>query len=524
MQSPRFLAPVVCVFLTISIPSSVGFAQNPVSFNPVTSTGANPANIYAVDVNNDGLTDIIQDGGVTSFSFSVSINNGNGTFQTPVTYTLPVTPATPAYPMCIGAADYNKDGNVDLAVPLVNTNEIAVYLGKGDGTFNSPIISTINLPSGYTFSEAGCAAADFNADGNMDLVAWSTNGQQPSATTEIEVLEGEGNGSFNSSAYPVLAGPPLIPNMQIFVGDYNSDNNADIATETTIEDPSTGRPISTTMHVLFGNNNFTFDDTTPYTAEGAMTIGSGDLNSDGYTDLFALTLVNGVQQLGVFYGNSSGTFDSYFINTPYSTYPVGASPASWSWQPQFTMADYNGDGLMDLAAIAWNENHTQPYVEFFLAGANPGAFTTQVVEVPGNQDSDSTPVAGLFSGSYLTPDVTDNQAGYLIDYENLADSGWFGPCYYPRAGKGFDVCQAGTVTGSTALFSTAVDSFGKLRKIELWVDGTKVAEQHNTWDTHAYFDWAGTFSPGTHQATFFAADIDNTLQRYDFTFTVNAAN
>jgi hypothetical protein len=55
-----------------------------------------------------------------------------------------------------------------------------------------------------------------------------------------------------------------------------------------------------------------------------------------------------------------------------------------------------------------------------------------------------------------------------------------------------------------ALFSAAADSFGQVRKIESWMDGTKVREQHNTWDMHGYFDWAGKFSSGTHHGTFYA--------------------
>jgi hypothetical protein len=517
MQSSQWRVLAFSVF----IPGLISAAQTPVNFSAITSAGESPANIYAVDVNNDGLTDIVSDGAANSNSFYVSINNGNGTFNAPVTYTLPAI-ASPTYPKCLATADFNGDGNVDLVVPLLDSNEIAVYPGNGDGTFKAPVISTINLPSGYVFTSAGCAAADFNEDGNIDLVAWTANGDSATDTaTELYVFEGEGNGSFSSSPYPVLAGTPVTPGMQVLVGDYNSDGMADIATEIIVDEAKTGAIISTTLHVLYGTNNFAFEDTTPYTANHAsLTVGSGDLNSDGYTDLFALTTNNGVQQLGVFYGDNQGTFETYWIDTPYSTYPVNATPPSWGWQPQFAMADYNGDGRMDLAAIAWSGGNNPPYVEFFLAGTTPGTFTTQVVDMPQTEQEQTTPVAGLFSGSYLAPDVTDSEPGYLMNFENMADGGWYGPCYYPHSGEGFNVCQPGTVSGSTALFSAAVNSFGKLRKIELWVDGVKVSEQHDTWDTHGYFDWSENFSAGTHQATFFASDIDNRLQQYNFTFTI----
>lgn len=527
MQYPRFLPLVLCVFAPAAIS-----AQTSVTFSPVTSVGAqSPANTYAVDLNNDGLTDIVQDSGQLEPGIVVSINNGNGTFKAPVSYTLP---GSPNGPNCIAAADYNNDGNVDLAVPLEGTNQIAVYLGKGDGTFQAPVLSTINLPSGYEFAMAGCSAADFNADGDIDLAVWVAGGSgNLSAVTEIYVLKGEGSGSFSTSPYPVLESTPLQPFQQILVGDYDSDGKADIAATSSIEG-SEGNTTSTTLHVLYGNNDFTFDATTPYTAGGVMNVGSGDLNSDGYTDLWALTSgqSNGTQQLGLLYGNSSRTFDSYWINTPANN-PVGASPASWYFQPQLTIGDYNGDGHMDLVGDAVNSNFAPGYMEFFLSNGQSGQFTPQVISLPYSYIIETEPVAGLFSGSFLKPDATLDQSPnnspspsntpYLVAELNQADSGYFGPCQYPKSGQGFNPCAGGSVTGNTVLFNTSANSFGKLRKIELWVDGKKLSEQHHTWDTHAYFGYSSTFSNGAHQATFYAADVDNRLQRYDFSFTVGAA-
>jgi len=509
MKCSRFLVPAVCALLS----PALSFPQNSASFNTVVSNAQpdNPGNIYSVDVNNDGLTDIVSDGGYSPAAFYVSLNQGDGTFAAPVQYLLP---GSDAEPMCIAAADYNKDGNVDLAVPLAGTNQIAVYLGNGDGTFQSPIVSTINLPSGATFiGDGGCAAADFNADGAIDLAA--------PVYSELYVFQGAGNGRFSASPYPVLAAQQS-DGTQVFVGDYNGDGKADITTST----PTGG---GTTVYVLYGNGSFAFSSTAPYTANGYLTIGSGDVNSDGITDLYALTNYNGGQQLGVFYGTNTDTFTSYWIDAP-SAYDIGGNPAARPWQAPLTLGDYNSDGRIDLATSAVNTGGTAEYVELFLAGAAPGAFTTQVVALPSDTPWLTSPVAGLLSGSYLKPDVTLNQSNTgsddttptTLDALLNTTNGYFSICPYPHSGKGFHVCAAGLAYGDTALFSAAANSLGKLRKIELWVDGSKVQEQDHTWDTHAYFDWAGTFARGTHQAAFYAYDIDNTVQRYDFSFNVGA--
>lgn len=501
------LVPAVCALLS----PAFSFSQNSASFNIATSNASSddPGNVYAVDVNNDGLTDVVEDSGYSnSSSFYVSINNGNGTFRAPVEYTLPVNQYVA---MCIAAADYNNDGKVDLAVPLGGTNQIAVYLGNGDGTFQTPVISAVNLPQGYTFDgQAGCTAGDFNADGKIDLVAWAQGG--------VFAIQGAGNGSFSASPYPVsVSGFPSLSG--IYAGDYNGDGKADIAIP--VQNDNGG----TTVYVLYGNSDFTFNATTPYTYNGILWVGSGDLNSDGITDLYMVT--NSAQQLGVFYGTTSDTFDSYWINTP-AGYSVGAGSVSPPWTSQLIMADYNGDGRMDIAAVAGYSG--EQYVLFFLAGANPGEFTTQAVALPRVSGWLTAPVTGLLSGGYLKPDVTLDQSNNGSDDPTPSTlpallnttSGYFGFCPYPKSGKGFRVCAAGLSEGNIAAFSTAADSFGKMRKIELWVDGAKVQEQDHAWDTHAYFDWAGTFSSGTHHGTFYAYDVDNSVQRYDFSFNVSA--
>lgn len=534
------LTRAACIFGCFLGAVSFSTGQAAVSFTSHTSAdGQTPGNVYAADLNNDGITDLLQDTGQGKPGFTVSLANGDGTFKAPVLYSEPFSGVIGTSPLV--TADFNRDGKLDIAAVSYPGNQIAVYLGNGDGTFQAPRVSTISLPTGWHFGSGGAAAADFNADGKPDIVAWADNwdSADPSTTTTgLYVMEGDGTGGF-SNPHLALTGPPAQTDFHVFVGDFDADGKADLATDPYTEDYSNGFTQTTTVHVLYGNGDFTFADTTPYSQNGPppLWISSGDLNSDGLTDL--VLLYGGYsldQHLEFLYGTTSRTFNTYSLAMPNGgTYETGASGDSTDrYFPQLVLGDFNGDGRMDLATFAENSSFNQWYVYFLLAGTSPGQFTSQAVPLGSPQQIESNVVAGLFGSSRLKPDVALNlsqnassppyNTPSTIVSEVNQDSGSFGPCTYPHAGQGFNVCAAGTVSGSTAAFNAAANSFGQLRKIELWVDGKKVGEQHHAWEQHAWFSYSATFAAGTHQAAMYAADVDNRLQKYSFSFTVGGTS
>ena len=91
-------------------------------------------------------------------------NNGNGTFGTPTILPDP----TQSPPTHLVTGDFNNDGNIDLVVGFDADSQIALYEGNGNGTFQSPSLIQTTASSGLI------AAADFDADGNLDLVEADT--------------------------------------------------------------------------------------------------------------------------------------------------------------------------------------------------------------------------------------------------------------------------------------------------------------------------------------------------------------
>src|SRR5262249_30082851 len=123
---------------------------------------------------------------------------GDGTFQTPSTVS--TTPAT------VAVADFNRDGNLDLI--LSDDTGVRLLLGNGNGTFGPPIL---------IFSTSGSLAiGDFNGDGNLDVAALGT--------ASISVLLGNGNGTFRA-AQSYAVGMHL---QFVAAGDVNGDGHDDL--------------------------------------------------------------------------------------------------------------------------------------------------------------------------------------------------------------------------------------------------------------------------------------------------------
>jgi hypothetical protein len=307
-----------------------GTFSAPVAYAP--GSGANA--LATADLNGDGNPDIVI-ASVTGESVTVLLGNGNGTFQAPVTY------AIPSVAVSVVLGDFNNDGYLDIATAVKDDYYtscfcVATLLGNGDGTFQEPAIITYP-PAGA--DPLALAAGYFSSDGNLDL-ALTENFISSGAA---QILLGNGDGTFTLGASYTLDPSPLA----ISAADLRNNGKTDLAVAA-LQSPG--------LAVLLGNGDGTFQQPVYYDF-GRDTISTnlavGDMNRDGIPDLVAVPAMFAndfsYSAVYIFPGNGDGTFGS-----PEISYPVVAGN---SYPRGSALADFNGDGQLDIASSDQDEQH-----------------------------------------------------------------------------------------------------------------------------------------------------------------------
>ena len=313
---------------------------------------------YAGDINNDGFSDLM----VVNENIEdvrIMLNDGTGHFGNFTIHGLPGS----TKPSTNEGADFNHDGEIDLALGSTQGSEVSVMIGNGDGSFQPEVhyladhgvrgLAVIDMDSdGYSdiatanrvgnnlafftndgtgifgapvFMDTGSnqetavVASDFNNDGIMDLGVASYSGSQ------LMILLNDGSGNFTVSATQNVSSNPWM----IACGDVNGDGDCDLVS---------ANAGSSNMSVSFGNGLGGLQAPSYYSTGGfPLAVDLGDLDGDGDLDMISSNYSG--DDFTLYENNGLGIFDSPI------TYPTSAAGSCAIFH------DRNNDGVMDLTLI-----------------------------------------------------------------------------------------------------------------------------------------------------------------------------
>ena len=348
--------------IVVLINSGNGTFQSPVQYS---LTGVIES-LAIADLNRDGKLDLIVPTGGQSASVNALLGIGDGTFASPVTET---SNLLNIYGSSVTVADFNGDGEPDVAVNSnsysLGTYGIAILFGNGDGTLQSP-------PSLYSAGQGGVPIAlDVNGDGKPDLVVWGTS--------LLTAIINQGNGIFPAHSSYLL---PQYPYSAV-VGDFNGDGKPDVVV-TIFNNPGFAS-------VFLGNGDGTFQPHQDIQVEPDPNLmAAGDFNNDGHLDLIVAgsftPTTEGFYNLP---GNGDGTFQTPILE-----------PTS-SFVRSLVVADFNHDGNLDVAAVIDGTNA----VSIFL-GTGTGTFSVPV-QYPTGPMLGSPPIHNVLVGDFNQDGILD---------------------------------------------------------------------------------------------------------------------
>jgi hypothetical protein len=254
-------------------------------------------------------------------------------------------------PSSMAVADINGDSKPDL---ITVGGALVVQLGNGDGTFQ---------PQQWYFY-LGCypslvAVADVNGDHIPDLVL--------AGGKVVDVLLGSGDGTFSELGTYATGGKSAS---SMAVADINDDGILDVVVANS--------DYESTVGVLLGNGDGTFQAPTTYPSLGARWVAVADVNHDNKPDVVVANWSSAPDDdpnglVGVLLGNGDGTFQ------PGVAYATGGYYAS-----ALSVQDVNGDGNPDLLVMSvTGAGGSGPGVVGVLLGNGNGTFQPAVTYVPG---------------------------------------------------------------------------------------------------------------------------------------------
>jgi hypothetical protein len=303
------------------------------------------------DFNGDGKLDIVAVSNLGDGRFDMRTFGGRGAAIFELTARREFTGyiVIPQHDSTAIAADFDRDGKLDIALPLAGPERgVKILLGDGQGAFSDGPVT----PAAGTV--CGILAGDLNGDGIPDLaVSLDSSGEQV-PYCGVHTMLGRGDGTFAAGA---AALPVLVVGYSIAFTDWNRDGKLDLAF-TSIDGSG----------VLLGNGDGGFQRY----GEGVLdlpriwgqSVTAADIDGDGWADL-AIGVGGDRPQVVVLFGSGDGGIHS---ETRIDSGPVSGGVSD------IRCGDFNGDGKPDLLV-----GHNFATYLTFLAGTGEASFEPGVL-------------------------------------------------------------------------------------------------------------------------------------------------
>ncbi|MFH1746414.1 MAG: VCBS repeat-containing protein [Planctomycetota bacterium] len=309
-----------------------------------------PTAIAAGDFTEDGAVDLVV-ANKDDATIQLLINSGLGIFVPATTIDVDdfsgmddtaqrqARPSRRPYALVVD--DFDADTHLDVAVALLGTDQVVVFLGNGNGTFAAG--------TSYVVGDAPMAIAAGNFDGanGPDLVTANDNDDT------VSILMNNGDGTFTAAAdvsVEIIASTRSRP-QGVVTGDFDGDGNVDVAVTLFDRDA---------VDLLFGDGTgaFPFFDT-EIPGLGPIAIASADLDGDGFLDLVV--------------GNSNSDDVSVLLNDGTANFAAAVNYPAGNYPGALSLGDINGDGFTDIVTANFEGDSVA-----VLAGVGDGTFGAPV--------------------------------------------------------------------------------------------------------------------------------------------------
>jgi hypothetical protein len=286
------------------------------------------------DVNRDGVPDIIGADGMDNVG--VYVGRGNGTFESRPVVQIPPPPNTGwshSGPRDMAIVDLDGDGNLELLVALSGSaGNLVVLPIDANGSLGPP-----DFRSGPAVGLGRFVFADMNGDGKLDVVRMGV----PNTTFELTVLLARADGTFLTlPALPAGASP-----RDLIAADLNGDGKIDVAIANNGTRSSGGASTSNGgVRVFLGVGDGTLQPPTDYESDQPIgAIAADDLNGDQMLDLVLGRVdpsTTAERSIDVLYNRGDGTFGSA------QRFDANSDRPSAGWG--IATGDFSRDGLPDI--------------------------------------------------------------------------------------------------------------------------------------------------------------------------------